>query len=50
MNELIDCKIRKELIINIWMLIKSVLKAGHRRLIVVILQLGRLEPELFYVA
>jgi hypothetical protein len=30
-------KIKKELIINIYMLIKSVIKAGSRRLIVVIL-------------
>ena len=32
------CKIMKELIINIYMLIKSVIKAGCRRLIVVILR------------
>jgi len=30
-------KIKKELIINIYMLIKSVIKAGSQRLIVVIL-------------
>jgi hypothetical protein len=33
------CKLRKELIINIYMLIKSVIKARCRRLIVVILPL-----------
>jgi len=36
-------KIKKELIINIYMLIKSVIKAGRERLIVVILLLNRKE-------
>jgi hypothetical protein len=44
------CKIRKELIINIYMLIKSIIKASYRRLIVVILRLIKTSGLLLYMA
>jgi len=49
MNKSILRKIRKELIINLWMLIKSIIKAGMRRFIIVILQPGRSEYVIYYV-
>jgi hypothetical protein len=42
-------KLRKELIINIYMLIKSVIKAGCQRLIVVILHIiEKIEKRVIY--